>query len=557
VRSKSAAKAPIYGRICSYLGLACPHKRSFLDLPPLIRRRNYCEAGLIIDCNILLNWELALKRSKHYNTEELISWNKQPPNFNFLNLTPELNPTDAHACHALLLTCREVYVEVSSILYSKNRLIVTGGIPRGLEAIQALSKTSLASMTELVVYLNPPDWSYNQSGCQFQTRAHQSLIHDWQRTAQHIMRYITPFEPHIAFVCNINKNCDAAEAIIQPFFQFPPLLSCNIRLSQFVDIRLGSLARKAIDYTQRSSSVHIPFRFFDLPYEIRRMVLECTDLLAPNNHVWWSPKGFHYSHNLNSSCPHHYPALAPDHYDTIYYQSQLSSGSCFRPNHHSTSQNFCGCWKAPTALFLVCKALRNEALPVFFGRNRFVVKVMSSGDPSMGSELYYFLTNVVPPTARHYIRSLPLELQPKSVEKFQFEDWTAAVDCLVDMVDLKRLTLCVSVADHTLENLPSVALLSFIEWDKHTNLVQYYKKIIQPLSKLRGIGRFFVYMDRVRRWDYVGSEDRYPFMVLEPSQIKNWEEGLEQLVMGSNYNSTMSGKKVEDYGRLHWEAYGV
>lgn len=127
-------------RICEYLGVDCPHTLSFLALPPAIRQRIYGEAGLAIDADIDLNRRL----------HDASFW-------------PFLD--DLQLSYHLLLVCRIIYTEVSSIIYSTKRFFIRYRDSGNLQPLRNLRAPALSLLTHLEVHLNVTLCEVDQPCC--------------------------------------------------------------------------------------------------------------------------------------------------------------------------------------------------------------------------------------------------------------------------------------------------------------------------------------------------------------------------------------------------------
>ena len=90
----------------------------------------------------------------------------------------------------------------------------------------------------------------------------------------------------IFFVCDVADTITAGE-VVQPLLSgiLPTLRECNIRLNKHVNPAMNRIAHRAGRYAMGHSALMTEtpssFPFFALPWELRRQVLQYTDLLTP------------------------------------------------------------------------------------------------------------------------------------------------------------------------------------------------------------------------------------------------------------------------------------
>ncbi|KAK4142495.1 uncharacterized protein C8A04DRAFT_38278 [Dichotomopilus funicola] len=250
----------------------------------------------------------------------------------------------------LLLTCRLVYAEVATLLYSANLFVLHFADARSFTPLYALSPLALSSLTALRVVLNQASCHqrllkatdfddccgafceeklhygshYRRHQRPFLTVARGSengeededdakedpeteariVPEKWRAAVQHIAPHITPARLKLSFVCDINpKHTDAvdlANLLLTSLSVLPVLKGCEIRLSKEPD---AGLSRMAHDTSLQLCGIRRPYltppagkiTFVTLPRELRLRVLEYTDLVTPSKEVWWSRKDHQYS----------------------------------------------------------------------------------------------------------------------------------------------------------------------------------------------------------------------------------------------------------------------
>jgi hypothetical protein len=79
------------------------------------------------------------------------------------------------------------------------------------------------------------------------------------------------------------EDLEAGISAVKPFLSVTMLTDCSIRLGLKPNSALQDLAQKTANRAigNCSDEPTFPFRFLDLPQELRRQVLEYTDLVTP------------------------------------------------------------------------------------------------------------------------------------------------------------------------------------------------------------------------------------------------------------------------------------
>jgi hypothetical protein len=153
-----------------------PRPPRLLRLPPDIRHRIYLYTGVArFDGHACIYYLDGRKESRRER-----SVFDPPPTRNFAGL---------------LLSCRTLYTETATLLYSANRFVIFYTRPGSLTPLRALSPTTLASLTSLKIVLN-------ESSCHQPTDSHNyPLVAAVIGGPNGLMRPIAPTTttlPHIA-----------------------------------------------------------------------------------------------------------------------------------------------------------------------------------------------------------------------------------------------------------------------------------------------------------------------------------------------------------------------
>ncbi|KAI1077992.1 hypothetical protein F5B20DRAFT_249452 [Whalleya microplaca] len=407
--------------------------------------------------------------------------------------------------HSLLLTCRTIYSEASSLLYSTNRFTT-----HRLQPLMDLSPSSLSSLTNLKITLHLTSTTDHPSCCRDGTGDNKplddavphnrALLSEWKSVASHISPYFRDRHLDFGFICDVS-DYRTAEVALAPLRQFPILVACHIRLGSSISPRLQQLAHDVAVHLMgrpREWPISSPFRFLDLPIEIRLSILEYTDLVTPSNHVRWSiEKGYqieqpqckgrcfqpespsntchpsaHRWSRLHADCkpfPHSdfrchgaFPEMckACKHYACQFQPCQrevresIMATGCFCSRYHAAYSPLCSCWQPPTPLFLVSKAMTEDARRVFFSGNHIRVGIdyASEGIPLNGlphHAPYQFFNTAVPASSLQYLRSLtlvfPLENRWKNTDIGRnvqlHEGWERTIRRIRNEVHLRYLKI--------------------------------------------------------------------------------------------------------------------
>ena len=531
-------------RICEHLGLKCSHLRSFLCLPPAVPLEIYDQAGLVKDFDIDLN-----------QRPGTLTWADD----GYFDFT-----------FNILLTCRTIYAEVSATVYSTNRFFIRYRDSHSLQMLQNLTPISLSALAYLTVHLNVTSCELGESCCnnqsgearrrhrhdkrlQSSSRRSQATLREWQSTARYVMAHVQPFNLQLHLVCDV-EDLEGAALAIEPLSGTQTLLNCALRLSRQPDPLLQDLARQTATRAMGRclDQPESPFRFLALPPELRRQVLEYTDLVTPLCEVEWNPEKGYYLYYRGCGGSYDCP-------DDLHVACQFRNcwGSsyigCFCRRSHAAFSSNCHCWSPPTSLFLVSRLLLEDAQEVFFTRNRFII-TPSAGCNHLAAhtpnrlEASVFLTDVVPCPALRFLRFLELIFPPFEHDYLRphepaYKDWLQTLDQVKQHLSLPALTLRVYMADYLLpegggggeRTLPS-SFHAHMTKEQGMTIMTSYMRTLTPLAKLKGLKGFFAHLawpfwnSRTgrRRW----REDKEPVR----RQMRYGEARIERVVMGDGYD---------------------
>ncbi|KAK8108903.1 hypothetical protein PG984_014704 [Apiospora sp. TS-2023a] len=290
--------------------------------------------------------------------------------------------TRCHLAYKLLRTHRAIHDEVADIIYAENRFIASGRY--GFSPLRRLPPRTCARLSSLTIHLcvakarSPFYWRWEDEVPPFPLPV--GCIAAWQAAAAHVLAHANRETLDFLLICDTGESADTLDAL-QPLIDHPgSVRRCHIRLGQVWSRRLCSLAR---DVALRAQGLHRedennrPFRFMDLPPEIRLQILEYTDLVTPLKQVEWRVgRGFNTICDIPASCGAaglrdtaiwlRFACCSPDH-DTRHTSEVCSaSQSGYSPR--------CQCWRPPGAdIMLVSSTMYDMAMTTLYGRNRVIV----------------------------------------------------------------------------------------------------------------------------------------------------------------------------------------
>lgn len=190
--------------------------------------------------------------------------------------------------HGLLLSCRAVYKEMSTILYSENRFFIRYHENRCLLPLHKLTPSSIARITHLKIVLNNASchcsagerhamggcdvgllkyhcWSHSLRAngwsdvkdCTATGKKRVSIdsrlslakmiLSDWRLAASYLSEHINPNQLELCVVCDVRDKDDLlAGQIVEPLARFPKLKNCHIRLCRKPAPKIQQIAQDAV-----------------------------------------------------------------------------------------------------------------------------------------------------------------------------------------------------------------------------------------------------------------------------------------------------------------------
>ncbi|KAH6669513.1 hypothetical protein B0J14DRAFT_598868 [Halenospora varia] len=515
--------------------MSSPPRKSFLDLPQSIRRTIYHEAGLAHGWRINLSTSTCISMDigdqHRFNNGSII--------------IPHFTLSGQHkTMMSLLLVSRTISDEVSHLLYSENVFFLSRNKGDGLQPGLYLSKKAVAAMRFLEIDINlcnwaedgscsRPQWSYvipkYHHPLSYSNPRDTVIIAEWQTIANRIAKFIAR-DLSLQVICEV-ADYETAEKVVKPLLSMAPLKDVHLRLSKKPDRKLRTLAQqtrqRAMGGTVKSPTF---FRYNDLPKELRRLILEYTSLVSPMEIHWHPIRNFHQPEKRVKICG-------------------STHDTCFCSLEHGAASSKCHCYDPPFSIFHVSRRMRLEAQEVFYSTNNFVVEPMNGFHELLDEtpnevEILLFLLRM-PQDALCHLRSVEIVFPPCCQDQFHpelhehgFNSWLKAIDILAKETVLSSLTLRISFfqAEHGQGHVGRQAYMHS-EFD---SIFEICRRMIKPVAKLKGLKDLFIHRGSVVRH-------------VEDSIFREQQEmALEEIVMGSGYDSVLRGKS-EGLGRWDWE----
>jgi hypothetical protein len=576
-------------------------------------------------------------RRRIYRQLGLASWDGRPYQYNLRSgraSYAKRHVPEPGSFHGLLLSCRTIHAEAVSLLYSANHFVLyyhpDRNTPASLSPLGALTAPALQALSNLKIVFNEAACHHEGSwACCLQGRkdsglglywckldhggdvhqlpllsevspgSHddglelaQAVLRDWQSAAAGLFSHVAPGHLALSLVCDIDPHhpqaLDMANSIVAPISRLPQrhLKECHIRLAKTPDSRLKQLAQDTVSHvcgiaTPSSMPPSKATTLATLPREIRTRILEYTDLVTPSREVIWSRQDRAYmvllrARNPASTTAEHHSAKLFSCYQARTLAGEPPTSGCFCRRRHAAFSLTCNCWAPPgPGLFLVCRALYEDAQFVFFSMNRFILHdykpctpwalplfedcadnrvVPTYPYPHERFAACEFLREVVPPRALAYLRFLELVFPPyrRWPEKQHpaMQDWRATIDWLRDKISPPGLTLRLVVADLS-EASPPAYLQRTLTMEEAAAIMEAYTELLQPLTRLAqddGLARFYAHFtcpSELSEGTRARDQNEPGWAWREKADVK---KRAERYVMGTRYESLYADGKKEPEG---------
>lgn len=491
-------------RVCQWpFRTACPckprHVVNFLDLPSSIRQRIYQYSGLFVDEEVWL-----------------------PPDPWRSDLS------DRYAFTAnLLRVSKAVHDDVEASLYSRNRFFVWDyKFDEVLVLLSQLSPRACAQLQDLVVRLSfhpygDTTWPIGFNGYT-PTATDDDVIESWRNAAAHILAHAPPRRLRLRLACG-TSDTQIIESVLAPLHQHPAKLrDLEIIFSRKHDPKLAALARDTVaQLAPKQAPLAAPFRFFDLPAEVRWHIYQYTELAMPLREVQWTPhRGFEVALTL-CSCKN---GSRCGETDTVHYcQERLCcpSNNARFPScskHQSAASNDCMHWKGPLPLMLVSRAMYQEAVAFFYSHNRVTIlpklrpvpcygvgKPPIVYDPPQENALHLFVKRLSRPEVLRHLRHLEIiypGLDPRTPEGFESsamafrKSWLQAVSDIAKYATIPSLKLTMHIYRSKVQPLYNEEGRPYPSADESA-VFDVYSGILAPLKPLSdmGMGGFALHLE--------------------------------------------------------------
>ena len=546
---------PLQPRETPQAGLERSHRLSILSLPSSVRHQIYKEADIIKDRFI----DFACRTPNGYWWSSRIGFKDT---------------------YSLLQTNRIIYREVLAYIYSNNCFAIKYRPQESLRVLRNLSPLALASLRHLSINLNVAfpkpfaacdlitpnqptvyhDYTYGQDHeelLDLSTEVGRTILEEWTLIAAYTFSHIHPSTLNFALICDVS-TLETAQLVLAPLLTAPVFASCGIHLNRNKDHALDTLARNVAIAATTSSNT--PFPFLLLPRELRKYIFSFTDLISPHKQVHYSVTGAYHLHYGSWYC-----CVARD--GGIYPHRTCPSRNCWQHSFNG-SQTFCSechaafwtecyCWKPPTPLFLVSRAIADLAREVFFGGNKFIMALEGRKEPwtvvdrlpeQIPSEKFF--REVVPKDALKYIKTLELVFPPFQKPSLRpFKEWEDTLEAVRGDLNLPNLTIRVFFLDGGPQSRRQNESLALMMTNKKAKLIyNTYMYIVQPFRQLEGLRRLFVKAAWPWEWTEQGNRRLEEEKERVEMEMEDAEEMLERLVMGEEYESGSMGKTEMEEG---------
>lgn len=421
--------------------------------------------------------------------------------------------------------------------------------------------------------------------------ATHSLMEEWHSAAARLLSHIAPGRLALSVVCDIDPKhpqaLDIAISVVTPIRLLPPshLKECRIRLAKTPDIRLRKLAEDTVFYACGIPAVALKLRssvattLATLPRELRIRILEYTDLITPRRQVIWARQDRAYTVRSFSCDPDAPPDdLHSDQFSECWrdaYGRRISVNGCFCRRRHAAFSLGCKCWFPPgPSLFLLSRALYQDAQFVFFSGNRFIVhdynispawvlpllemhEVRSRDLPvptyPYSNERFaacHFLREVIPTHSLPHLQFLelvfPLYLPHSWPEAHHpvMQDWWETVHWLEGNINLSRLTIRLMVAEA--RDAPYSYYHTRTSEEGET-VMTAFSDLMRPFKRLadNGLARFYAHFPYPWEWTEESRTRRLHGMRWLVEEMEALKKRAELHVMGLRYESLYANGRKE------------
>ncbi|KAL1603915.1 hypothetical protein SLS60_005507 [Paraconiothyrium brasiliense] len=422
-------------------------------------------------------------------------------------------------------------------------------------------------------------------------------LKEWERLVQRLAECIRPDHLTLYLIVNV-KDIATAQTVLMPLYQLPRLKECGLWLNKEHIPELSMLAQDTVRRLKKPVHTDQPFKYLDLPIETRWRILEYSDLVY-DKALEWKPRlsslgkmprpncsCIEYVHGYMVDEGLHLPDCTTSDMDATELQDMddwkteySAEHCCYRYKNRSrfhckvTHTGFCECIfnckhsayssgfmlgprDGAHPLFLVSKQVHQDAVPIFFQRNRFLVLPPGKAyayrplpidwPPAWGRrviipmhrlEISLFLSSIARNALQHirYLEwLLPQFKNYTTAPKSAYLDYLDTIELMAQAMNLPLLTLVVDLRmEYPYRDWES-------DWEPYLGRLPadgaVYDRILQPLRRLEGLKDFFVYLRRLKSVP-VGAPQYHLRRAYD-----NDERKYEKAVMGANYDSRRRAK---------------
>lgn len=187
------------------------------------------------------------------------------------------------------------------------------------------------------------------------------MLLEWRAVCAYLAEAVTPNQLKLTVLCD-TVDMAVAKEITEAIKLLPQLKECTIRLGRYREAALTSLAHQTMQAAMHVKEPASPFRFFDLPKELRLHILDFTHLGVQGSH---SPRYQNIRIEDNKLHVMH-PRFA-----NCCYMCNDTRDNCCCPTAYASASMSCVCRVVPFGLFLVSKLMYQDGQEVFFSANCF------------------------------------------------------------------------------------------------------------------------------------------------------------------------------------------
>ncbi|KAH7115332.1 hypothetical protein B0J11DRAFT_129543 [Dendryphion nanum] len=505
---------------------------------------------------------------------------------------------------------RATHPELFRIIMQGSHFRICSSSPAGFQPFLDLPDDVLAELGTLTVRLDGEpcesilmgdDWERLKQliPVNILSRHGKTALRKMRRLVDRLAECITPLRLTLYIITKV-ENTAAGHALLSPLQALPPLKGCGIYLNEKPDPELVALAKKTV---QRATAlVHntytTPFRYLDLPTEVRQRILEFSDLVSKVDLEWKpsvsdiAPISEHKCSCNDSFCIElvldrnglvKHPSTSKNHAASSHCSPSCHSTYC-RKDHNEFCACIFSCKHAAYAstirtprrgvhpLFLVSHKVHDDAIPVFFRWNRFVVMPYRANstrtvydDPSLltvyhriiparRTELSLFVSSL-PPGALRYIRHLEWVLSALEnyiiSSKSTYLDYLDTIDMMAEAMTVSKLSLVLNFRMVGLYDDLDRYGYTFYPPSRRQRDGAIYDAILGPLHRLSGLNNCFVYLRRLKTCSF----DGIYYHDSDGCVFDNDEVRYEKGIMGSKYDSLRRGKQWLDRFERRIELY--